>query len=92
MAVAVTSMDALKEYKGCSIEVKIMDLEDQQTAPTVQKILWDVRLCPDATHIRFHFDETTFIAVPIHSKIEWGYPQFLAVDTEAKLTYQIKVL
>ncbi|MBP1934584.1 hypothetical protein [Ammoniphilus resinae] len=89
---AVTSMEALKEYKGCPIEVKILDLEDQPTAPTFQKTLWDVCLCPDTTHIRFHFDETTFIAVPIHSKIEWTYPIYYAVDTESNLSYQIKVL
>lgn len=88
---ASINLEAVKQFaEGYEVDIFIHDRDGGDQAPTVQKTIKKVQLCPDSTHIRFYFDDFYFLAVPLSSDVSWSDEQWAAFDFESGLTYSIK--
>ncbi|MEH7107601.1 MULTISPECIES: hypothetical protein [Bacillaceae] len=84
------NLEDVKRFAGESVELSILDLDGGDQAPTIQKTIKKVQLCPDQTHVRFYFDDIYFLAVPLVSEVTETVEKWAASDKESGLTYVIK--
>ncbi|OIK16196.1 hypothetical protein BIV60_05300 [Bacillus sp. MUM 116] len=84
------NLEDLKRFTGRPVEISILDSEGGDQAPTVNKTIKKVQLCPDGTHIRFYFDHYYFLAVPLESDVVETETEWSAFDPESGLHYAVK--
>lgn len=87
---AINFEDVKERFTGAKVEIAILDKEGGDQAPTVQKNIQKVQLCPDGTHIRLYFDHMYFLAVPLTSEVDVDNGNWSAHDSESGLTYTVK--
>jgi hypothetical protein len=76
------------------IQISIIDMADHpetEKTPVIRKVLNRVQACPDNTHVRLFFDQTSFLAIPFSCKSICNDSEFHAFDLEAGLHYHISV-
>ncbi|QQK78806.1 hypothetical protein HUG20_02060 [Salicibibacter cibi] len=59
--------------------------------PWVKKMMAQISFCPDHTHLRFYFQDGTFLAVPLVLPVQQKGREWCAHDREAGLSYVIKM-
>ncbi len=88
--VSINIEDVKRFAEGFPVEIVIHDQEGGEQAPAVIKTIKRVQVCPDATHIRFYFDDFYFLAVPLTSQVSESEERWTAFDSESRLTYTIR--
>lgn len=71
-------------------EISIQDAQNEDQAPVITKNIYKVELCPDGTHVRIHFDNKNFFAVPLTSSFNQTELEWRATDTKSGLSYVIR--
>ncbi|WP_211202337.1 hypothetical protein [Salicibibacter cibarius] len=71
--------------------VCIRDEHNREGAPWVMKTMEQISFCPDHTHLRFYFQDGTFLAVPLASTVQQTGKEWCARDRETGLSYLIKM-
>lgn len=84
------NLDELQRFVAVPVEIVIRDEQVHDQAPAVKKTVKKVQLCPDATHIRFYFDDFYFLAIPLASDVSQSEEQWSAFDSNSGLHYTIK--
>ncbi|MFC7060981.1 hypothetical protein [Halobacillus seohaensis] len=84
------NIEDLNPYLSTDIQVGIFGNDDEDHPPWLQKTLVKTCFCPDHTHLRIHFDEQTFIAIPLTSKVNRDQNEWSAYDQSSGLNYVIK--
>lgn len=82
--------EAVMHFVSSFVEIAILDEEGEEAAPFVAKRIARIEYCPDGTHIRFYFDRTSFIAIPVTAKFTIKDDELLAADNDSKLQYVIR--
>lgn len=83
-------VEELRTFVFVPVEVAITDEEGSENAPFVQKIIKQVKLCPDQTHIRIYFDTIKFLAIPIIAEVMQNQEEWSAYDPGSALRYTIR--
>ncbi|NMD71990.1 hypothetical protein HHO41_16950 [Bacillus sp. DNRA2] len=83
-------IEELRAFVSVPVEVAITDEKGSENAPFVKKIIKQVKLCPDQTHIRIYFDSIKFLAIPITAEVTQNEDDWSAYDLESALRYTIR--
>ncbi|KMY54267.1 hypothetical protein AC623_10245 [Bacillus sp. FJAT-27231] len=79
----------LDSYVSIPVQLAIHD-ENGTKAPWTKKIIEQVTLCPDGTHLRLYFDQHHFLAIPRMSQVVKDDRLWIAHDEKNKLIYMIR--
>ena len=86
------NIDALvQNFAGRNAQLIIQDEQGSDQAPSVQKFIKKIQLCPDGTHVRFYFDDFYFLAVPLAAEAILSEKEWTATDRESGLIYKIAI-
>ena len=83
-------MKTLDSFVNQKVKVAIVDQEQEDQAPFVEKTIAKTGLCPDGTHLRIYFDDRYFFAVPLTANVVLNDSEWSALDEQSGLNYVIR--
>ncbi|MEH7523006.1 hypothetical protein V7149_06915 [Bacillus sp. JJ1503] len=83
-------LETLDSFVRKTVKVAILDQENGDQAPFVEKMIEKTGLCPDGTHLRIYFDDRYFFAVPLTAKVVLNDGEWSALDEQSGLNYVIR--
>ena len=83
-------MKTLDSFVNQKVKVAILDQEQGDQAPFVEKTIAKTGLCPDGTHLRIYFDDRYFFAVPLTANVVLNDSEWSALDEHSGLNYVIR--
>jgi hypothetical protein len=72
------------------VEVSIKDHQGGDQAPSLKKMVENIGLCPDQTHLRIYFDKGKFVAVPVTATVTHTENEWVAFDHSSELEYVMR--